>query len=335
MSYLSHPPIPVDRLRELVAYNPDRGVFTWKQDRRPRAKAGATAGNTNQNGYYIVTLDGHAYNALPLALYYVDGVWPEGRVVPDDGDVGNAAWGNIIHTDPELSTEKAAVYMRTRREKLKADRKDSPIPGITWSDMFKNWAVRLPGRPNSYVDGRVKTFEEAVRLYYARLAAEERVDALGYPPEHPDFARILCGVEGTALPLSLQDLHRTWCYDPDNGQIYLRRNPYTKSNSKLRSRTPGTETFSKGIRADTAGYRGTRVLRYEKRDYPVHMIAVLMATGAWPPIRTVTFVNGDHKDPRWANIRFVGKKPEFSFYDPEDPAAQFESRRDRRRKPLD
>lgn len=322
----------------MLDYNPERGIFTWREDRRPRVKAGDPAGGTNLNGYYTVTLEGRAYNALPLALYYATGEWPEGRVYPKDGDRGNAAWDNIGQDHVRQSTTKQAVYMRGFRERQRAERKDSPIEGIQWSEERHLWTVRLPGRPIQVVDGHAKTFEAAVRLYYERVNSAARVDHLPPPPITTEMRGLACDVKhplGGIGALTLAELHEHYCYDPETGFLLMRKSLYRtpRKNARLDVK-PVDPEFAKGLRADQPGYAGTRVLRYDGRDYPVHMIAAFFVLGHWTPPRYVRFANGDQTNPAWNNLLFNGKPDNFRFWSPRDRVS-LATAPDRRRKPQD
>jgi hypothetical protein len=68
--------ITQERLKQLVAYDPDGGEFTWLVTVSNRAPAGRKAGGMS-NGYIVIRLDGVLYRAHRLAWLYVHGVWPE------------------------------------------------------------------------------------------------------------------------------------------------------------------------------------------------------------------------------------------------------------------
>ena len=69
--------LTLERLKQLVCYNPETGVFTWKIRRKHCAQAvGAQAGSLNSKGYRRITVDGREYKAHRLAWFYVWGEWP-------------------------------------------------------------------------------------------------------------------------------------------------------------------------------------------------------------------------------------------------------------------
>lgn len=67
--------ITVERLRELLTYDVETGVFRWRASRGGWG-AGRIAGRLNTDGYRRVGIDGRQYPAHHLAWLYVHGVWP-------------------------------------------------------------------------------------------------------------------------------------------------------------------------------------------------------------------------------------------------------------------
>lgn len=66
----------VDRLRGLLGYDKDTGVFTNLVNRGNGASAGSRAGYLSPNGYLFISVDGISYRAHRLAWFYMYGVWP-------------------------------------------------------------------------------------------------------------------------------------------------------------------------------------------------------------------------------------------------------------------
>lgn len=66
-----------ERLRELLHYDPETGVFTWIAERRRKVKAGDVAGCKRTGEYIKIRIDYQLHLAHRLAWLYVHGVWPK------------------------------------------------------------------------------------------------------------------------------------------------------------------------------------------------------------------------------------------------------------------
>ena len=67
--------LTIERLRELLHYNPATGIWTWLQDINIRVRAGMIAG-TCEDGYIRIRIDNHKYLGHRLAWFYMTGTWP-------------------------------------------------------------------------------------------------------------------------------------------------------------------------------------------------------------------------------------------------------------------
>lgn len=68
--------LTVSRLKELLHYAPDSGVFTWKISRSRTAKAGQVAGCLSSTGYRMIAIDRRSYKESRLAWFYTHEKWP-------------------------------------------------------------------------------------------------------------------------------------------------------------------------------------------------------------------------------------------------------------------
>lgn len=80
--------LTAERLREVLDYDPETGVFTWRVTNtnalghggRSRCVAGAVAGHLNRNGYRSIGIDHVLYQAHRLAWLYVHDRWPDHHI---------------------------------------------------------------------------------------------------------------------------------------------------------------------------------------------------------------------------------------------------------------
>lgn len=99
-----------ERLKELLVYEPDTGLFRWLP--RPRIRAGKVAGNVSERGYIRVFVDGRSYQANVLAWFYTKGEWPVGDVDHEDGVRGNNRWKNLRDVSRSVNLENMRTAKR-------------------------------------------------------------------------------------------------------------------------------------------------------------------------------------------------------------------------------
>ena len=91
---MAAPILTAERLREVLDYNPDTGVFVWKVRTSTRTHVGDVAGSRNSDGYLQIKIDRIRYKCHRLAWLYINGVWPTGEIdhvncVRDDNRITN------------------------------------------------------------------------------------------------------------------------------------------------------------------------------------------------------------------------------------------------------
>jgi len=155
----------IERLKELLHYNPVTGVFTWKVSRGNR-KVGSIAGRTFKGDYIQIKLDGKLYLAHRLAWLYMTGSWPSAEVDHRYLDRSDNAWDNI----------RLAAPSQNRCNKRAQSNNSLGVKGV-YKDQGKYRAcVTFEGK-HTYL-GCFTTLEEA------RIAYTKEVEKL-----HGEFAR--------------------------------------------------------------------------------------------------------------------------------------------------
>jgi hypothetical protein len=75
----NNPNLTAERLREVLFYDPNSGVFTRIKGVKGQ-RAGAICGWTDRQGYRVVCIDGNDWRAHRLAWLYITGKWPKGEI---------------------------------------------------------------------------------------------------------------------------------------------------------------------------------------------------------------------------------------------------------------
>ncbi len=86
------------RLKELLHYDPDSGVFTWKVNRGGIAKAEVVAGCIGSHKYILINVDRKRYLAHRLAFLYMENHFPVNQVEHINRIKSDNCWGNLRHS---------------------------------------------------------------------------------------------------------------------------------------------------------------------------------------------------------------------------------------------
>ena len=148
-----------ERLKEVLDYDADTGVFNWKISIGTRAEGGV-AGGVDDGGYIAIRIDKKGYKAHRLAILYTDGYWPENTIDHI----------NRIKTDNRRANlREASMQCQNRNCGMRGDN-TSGIKGVYWHKRIGKWQAQIA------VDGQDKYlgyFEDILESAYARYAAEQ------------------------------------------------------------------------------------------------------------------------------------------------------------------
>lgn len=163
--------LTAERVREVLNYDPETGVFTWIKNTTLRNLIGKTAGCKDlRSGHkrIIIRIDSELHMAHRLAWLYMTDEWPPSLVDHINGNGLDNRWANL---------RLASVAQNMANSKARVDNK-SGIKGVQQQkNKSSTWMARITvNRKNIYI-GTYATKQEAHQAY---LAAAKKY--------HGDFA---------------------------------------------------------------------------------------------------------------------------------------------------
>lgn len=147
-----------ERLKEVLHYDPDTGVFTWKKYR-----VGTVAGHIHKgHGYLTIGVDKKVYLAHRLAWLYVYGTWP----------VDQLDHRNRVRTDNRISNLRESNQFENAQNKNKASNNSSGYPGVSFHSRDMKYAAYITVSKKRKSLGYFSSAEEA---YEARKQAKAKL----------------------------------------------------------------------------------------------------------------------------------------------------------------
>lgn len=148
--------ITADRLREMLDYDRNTGVFKWKINRTVR-KSGDVAGFLTMYGYVSIGLDGFVVMAHRLAWIYVHGTAPVGSI---DHINGNRKDNRIVNL------RDVTHCVNTQNVRKVRSNNTSGLLGVSSSaSKSKPWKASITVNGKTRYIGIYKTKEDAHSAY--------------------------------------------------------------------------------------------------------------------------------------------------------------------------
>lgn len=151
--------LTVQRLKEVLNYDENTGLFTW---RVKHAHARTTAGTKDYYGYCVIRIDGKLYKAHRLAWLYTYGEWP----------VKSLDHKNQVKDDNRISNLREATQSENMHNiRLRSNNK-SGVSGVVWRSDRNKWNARIKVGYKNFNLGLYADMADAIK---ARKAAEDRL----------------------------------------------------------------------------------------------------------------------------------------------------------------
>jgi len=123
-----------ERLKELLHYDKDTGVFTRKIKLANGIQVGDIAGCVDGvNGYIVIIIDGKNYRAHRLAWLYVNGGFPKEQI------------DHISHdrTDNKIANLRSVTNQENQMNKSMLKNNTSGFTGVYWHKPTNKWQSQI------------------------------------------------------------------------------------------------------------------------------------------------------------------------------------------------
>lgn len=161
--------ITQEKLKQLLHYNPETGVFTRKATTSSRSVAGSIAGCIDWHGYRLVFIEGARYGAHRLAWLYMTGSWPAEQVDHKNGIRSDNQWDNLREATNAQNCQNSATYKSNT----------SGFKGVTWDSSRGKWKAQIAVNGKQKIIGR---FADKVVAHQAYLTAKSELHTFNPVP---------------------------------------------------------------------------------------------------------------------------------------------------------
>ena len=156
------------RLKEVLDYDLETGIFKWKIDRAGRAKKNTVAGAYKTNGYRQIMIDGHIYTSHRLAWLYVYGKFPDQII------------DHINHKcdDNRISNLREVTVKQNRENLSLAKNNTSGYTGVYWCKSLKKWQAKIGHNKKrihlgyfNFLNDAIQSMKEAEQKFFSHRSS--------------------------------------------------------------------------------------------------------------------------------------------------------------------
>ena len=146
-----------ERLKELLSYDPETGVFVWAKPTSSKIKIGAVAGTPHSEGYWYIHINYTKFLAHRLAWLYMTGEFPPNQIDHI----------NRIKTDNSFLNLRAVTCSENQHNSGKRQNNKSGYKGVRYDKNSKKWKACIGLNSVLKHIGLFLTPEEASAAYLA------------------------------------------------------------------------------------------------------------------------------------------------------------------------
>jgi hypothetical protein len=147
--------ITLEKLKEILFYDPNTGHWFWLDDRHHKIVIGTKAGHLHSRGYIVIKINDKAYKAHRLAWFYMTGVWPDPEVDHENTIKHDNRWCNLREATKTQNKENTSKYKNNK----------CGLKGVSYHKSTGKYRASISIDKRSKHLGLRDTPEEAFELY--------------------------------------------------------------------------------------------------------------------------------------------------------------------------
>jgi len=147
--------ITQERLKELLHYDPDTGIFTWRVGRggmRVGDKAGGITTTATGKSYIVIGIDGKDYKAHRLSWLFIHGKFPSGQIDHENGNGLDNRLVNLRDVTPSENQKNARLRSNNT----------SGTCGVYWYKPYRKWKALIQVNSKSKHLGYFEDIQDAI-----------------------------------------------------------------------------------------------------------------------------------------------------------------------------
>lgn len=152
-----------DRLKELLYYDPETGIFRWKINRGGKVKVGGKAGFYKEDEYSVIGVDHKTYLSHRLVFLYMEGYFPENDIDHINRIKDDNRWCNLREVSHQCNMRNCKLQSNNI----------SGVTGVNYHKGICKWRSIITINDKQIHLGYYKNFYDAVK---ARWQAEVKYE---------------------------------------------------------------------------------------------------------------------------------------------------------------
>ena len=148
--------LSAEYVKSRLSYDPNTGIFVWKNSGSPVQRRCGMAAGSSVNGYVRIVLEKRSYAAHRLAWLVMTGKWPSDLVDHKNMIPSDNRWSNLREASNSQNLANASAHKNNI----------SGLKGVYSRKRFKKWVAQIKVGGKAKYLGSFENKEDAAAAYF-------------------------------------------------------------------------------------------------------------------------------------------------------------------------